>query len=188
MAESPRASLAPATAGDLAWVADLQRELFGAHAIPLPILRAWHRANPNGFHIVQADGERIGHIDVLPVRSEALQRFVDGSIAERDFAAASLHPPEERALVRDLYIESIIVLGASKAVHDGGVAALLRPLPSIFASLGEPERLRDVYAAGATPAGNRFLQRLGFERMGEDERADHLLLYRAPHARLVARL
>ena len=175
-----------ATNDDLVWVAELQRGLFAEHAIPLPILRDWYRANPNGFRIVRAaNGERIGHVDVLPIRADALQRFVAGEIAEREIAGSSLHPPEERALVRDLYIESVIVLGESKAAHDAGVAELRQALPSIFASLGEPERLRDVYAAGATPAGNRFLQRLGFAHIGDDDRADHLLMYRVGYAELL---
>lgn len=177
-------SIAPATADDIRWVADLQRTLFGEHAIAAELLLEWHAANPNGFRIVRAGDARIGQIDVLPVREATLQRFVQGELRERDVRGANLHPSSERADVRDLYIESIVVLGDGKSEHDAAVAELLRVLPAIFESLGDPRSLRDVYAAAATAAGNGFLQRLGFTRTSAEERDDHLLMYRIAYASL----
>lgn len=182
-------SIVPATAEDIRWVAELQHTLFGEHAIAAELLLGWHAANPNGFRIVRAGEERIGQIDVLPVREEMLQRFVRGELRERDLRGTDLHPPSERAQVRDLYIESIVVLGEDKREHDAGVAELLRVLAAaILESLGDEHSLRDVYAAGATAAGNRFLQRLGFARTSDGERDDHLVMHRSSYAALRARL
>jgi hypothetical protein len=173
-------SVTPATYADIDWVSALQQQLFGATAVPLAILRDWYATNPSGFRVVRAAGERIGHVDVLPVKPEALQRFTDGVIEERALRGADLHPPAERGLVRDLYLESVVVRGASKAVHDAGVAALVEALPSIYASLGEPARLRWIYAVAFGPAGSRFLQKIGFEPVAAaGERVDGMPLYRA---------
>lgn len=185
----PFISITPATDADLVWIADRQRELFGEHAVPLPVLRDWRDANASVFHLIRAAGERIGEVGVLPVRGDALRQFLDGELREREIPGAALHPPAERALVRDLYLESVVILGDSKAVHDAGVAALLHAFPAIFTALGDEDSLRDLYAAGATSAGNRFLQRLGFERTdAEEERVDHLVMHRTPHAALMRKL
>jgi hypothetical protein len=171
--------ITPATGSDLDWVADLQRELFGTTAVPLAILRDWYAANPNGFQIVRAGEERIGHFDVLPVKAGPLQQFTAGTIEERALRGSDLHSPNEREQVRDLYLESVIVLGASKAVHDAAVEEALRSLPPILASLGDPARLRFLYAVAATPAGDRFLRRIGFEQIAPaTERVDRMPLYR----------
>jgi len=168
-----------ATYAEIDWVADLERQLFGETAVPLAVLRDWYGTNPNGFHIVRAAGERIGHVDLLPVKAESLQPFVDGVVDERSLRGSDLHPPAERGLVRDLYLESVIVLGASKAIHDAGVAGLLQALPAILGLLGEPDRLRWIYAVAASPAGHRFLQRVGFEQLaGANARVDGMPLYR----------
>jgi hypothetical protein len=172
-------SVTPATDADIAWGAELQQQLFGATAVPLAILRDWYAANPNGFHIVRAGGERIGQVDVLPVKPGPLQRFTDGDIEERDLRGSDLHPPQERALVRDLYLESVVVRGGSKAIHDAGVTALVDALPSIYASVGEPPRLRWIYAVAFGPAGSRFLQKVGFEPIAAaGERVDGMPLLR----------
>ncbi|HKO54784.1 MAG TPA: hypothetical protein VJ276_02830 [Thermoanaerobaculia bacterium] len=182
-------SLTPATADDIAWVAGLEEKQFRSDAVPLAILREWFGANPNGFVILRdRHGKRIGHIDVLAVRPEAFELFVKGTITEQGLRAASLYGAAERANVRDLYVESVVVQGGEE--HRAAVSYLLTHVEDgVFARVAEPANIRHVYGLAATGEGRNFMERKGFEVVSEaDKREDGHPLYRIDYATLKQRL
>jgi hypothetical protein len=101
----------PATSDEIGWIAGLQESVYSAEdAVPESVLREWFAVNPTGFFIVKKrDGSLAGHIDVLPLRPNTLQQFLDGSIVEREIRGDSLYPPEDRKSIKHLYVESIIL-------------------------------------------------------------------------------
>jgi hypothetical protein len=183
-------SIAMATPDDLLWIANLEKSYFHDDAIPLAILTDWYAKNPNGFQIVCDErGNRVGHLNVLPVKEEAFSPFIAGKIYEREITGNALFPPAERDLVRDLYVESVIVKHDDKKTHQMAVTLLLNRVDTILSSLGNPANLRHVYGLAATDAGRNFMHGHGFDVVGEaHDRVDEHPLYRIRYSDLRKRL
>ena len=152
-----------ANRGDINWIARVQAEMYSVEdAVPEDILSDWYDHNPNGFWILKHKGQPIGHLDLLPVKPEIFQDFIAGVIVERDLRGIDLYSPDQKALVRTLYVESVAI----PAVHGNHRAWAVRHLLSNFfelvSRLANPDELSDLYAIAATIAGQRFLGRLGF--------------------------
>jgi len=58
---------------------------------------------------VSKNGQKVGHIDILPLRPATFQTFFEGNVVERDIRGDSLYTQKEKHLIRDLYVESIII-------------------------------------------------------------------------------
>lgn len=181
-------ALTPATADDMAWIASLEERQFHADAVPLAILREWFDTNPNGFMILRdRDGKRIGHIDVLPIRPEAFELFIKGTITEQGLRGTSLYSAAEGTATRDLYVESVVVQGRDE--HRAAVSYLLTHVEEIFSRVAVPANLRHIYGLAATDAGRHFMERKGFEVVSNaNEREDRHPLYRVDYATLKQRL
>src|SRR5436190_12019019 len=80
----------PANLDDIEWISQLEAEVYSPQdAIPERILKVWYAANPTGFSIIKTkDGERIGHLDILPLRKEFLGSLLEGKIKERELTGA----------------------------------------------------------------------------------------------------
>jgi hypothetical protein len=175
---------------EIDWVAELEASAYmPGDAVPHRVLKEWYAANPNGFSIVRAtSGERVGHIDILPVRPATMSQFVQGVIVERDIRGDSLFSPAERNDIRDLYVESIIV----SPPNGSNGPALLRVLSEFIdlaARVANVDKVESVYAIAATKHGSRLLERLGFEQVGRAEaRADRHTLYRCSFSHLARRV
>jgi hypothetical protein len=182
-------SFEPATPDELHWIASLEERQFQKDAVPLDILLEWYAANPNGFLIIRdSRQEKIGHLDVLPVREEPFRLFLKGTITELGLRGTSLIGPEARSEARDLYVESVIVLG-DRENRKSAVSAMLSSLDDIFAHVAEPANIRYIYGLAATQAGEDFLKRWDFEVVSKAEnRKDKHPLYRALYSELKARL
>jgi len=183
-------TLENAVADDLPWIAALENKFFGEAAVPLDILREWHAANPFVFTIIRNQKRtRVGHIDVLPVKDDALQMFVKGTIIERGIRGSSLYPPAERDNVKNLYVESVIIEGESDDEHKAAISELLRNIEEVFTDVANPANVEYVYGLAATRAGREFMERHGFDLISPaDGRADHHPLYRASYAHLMKAL
>jgi hypothetical protein len=80
-------------------------------AVPKHVLVEWYDANPTGFSVIKMpNGQKIGHIDLLPIRPNTLRAFIAGNIVEKDIRGDSLYSPSDRNQIKDLYVESIAVL------------------------------------------------------------------------------
>src|ERR1051325_7640797 len=101
-----RYSLEPAALEEVEWIAQLEYEMYSSDdAIPQHILEEWYARNPSGFSILKInDGERIGHIDILPIHPTILQRFISGDIVERDIRGNDLYSLADKKLIRNLYV------------------------------------------------------------------------------------
>ena len=164
----------PATPEDISWIARLETEVYSAgDAIPEHILIDWYNSNPNGFSVIRKGEERIGHVDILPLRLPTLQRFLSGLMVERDIRGGDLFTPDESGSIRDLYVESVAVLPRPGSSSAPVVSSLLRNFISLVGRLREPTGVENVYAIAASEAGERLLSHLGFVPVqGAAERAD----------------
>jgi hypothetical protein len=166
-------SIEPATLDDVRWIAELEALMYSADAVPFEVLGDWYLKNPRGFWILKRDGRRVGHIDLLPVKPEALEKFVRGEIVEREIRGVDLYSPADRSLARKLYVESVAVSPAE--ARPGLVSHLLSRFHELVDCLADPNQVSAVYAIAATGAGQRFLNHLGFSvvQAGRDRKDGH---------------
>src|SRR2546423_1513906 len=106
---SARIDVDVATAEDLQWIGALEEEHYGGQrAVSHRRLSEWYGANPNAFLIIREDGQRSGHVTLLPLRRTMLRALSDGSRDEGHIAVADIFAPHERLHIRNLYVESLI--------------------------------------------------------------------------------
>ncbi|PYS93730.1 MAG: hypothetical protein DMF64_03925 [Acidobacteria bacterium] len=161
--ESTIYCIAAATPEDVAWIARLEVDMYSARdAVPEHILKEWYNSNPDGFSVIKRKGRNIGHIDILPLRPATLQKFIDGSIVEKDIRGDDLYSPEERDAIQDLYVESVAFLSIQGRATSRAVQYLLSNFISLVSRLCNPANVKNIYAIAATLRGNRFLTRLSF--------------------------
>jgi len=159
---------------DMSWIARLEAEVYSAEdAVPERILRDWYNNNPDGFFVVWKGDERIGHVDILPLRPPALGQLLDGIILERDIKGADLYTPPEKGAIEDLYVESVALRPHPDFSRAPVVSFLLASFISLVKGLAGPASVRNVYAIAASGAGERLMKHLGFVRMNDaSERQD----------------
>ncbi len=156
----------PATTEDIDWIARQEQEVYvTGDAVPRHVLAEWYEANPSGFSVIKMpNGERIGHLDILPVRPKTLAKFIEGNIVERDIRGDSLYSSAERAQIRDLYVESIAVLPPKKFSNAPAILCILTTFGSVIGRICEPTSAESVYAIAASKSGEGLLDAWGSTR------------------------
>lgn len=149
-----------ARADDLGRIVELDRRYLPEDTVVSEaVFGAWHARNSEVFTCLLVDNEISGYYALLPLGDMALERFVAGTIVERDFAAADILTTDAKpGQLSSLYFYSI-VLDASRRPSLG---EMLRQLAAHIADYRERQPVRRVYATAATPAGRRLVERLGF--------------------------
>jgi hypothetical protein len=170
----------PATADELDWIFRLEMEAYSAeYAVARAKLDEWYCANPAGFSVITKEGEKVGQITLLPLRPALLAGFERGTILEQDIRGASLYGPAERALVRSLHVESVILRPPEgrSATPLKALTCLGRNFLRLIRRVCEPSNLETVYALGASGRGESFMTGLGFTRVesAHDEAAPRRL-------------
>lgn len=168
-------NLQQATADDIEWIAQLESEFYSsADAIPKHVLEEWYNANGSGFLVISIEGgHRIGHLDILPLRPRTLSLFIEGNLLEREIRGDSLYSPAEQKEIRNLYIESIILNPPKGCSRGKALLFLLCNYQSIIEKLCDVTKVESIYAMAASKAGERNMQRLGFNKvMTGDKRKD----------------
>ncbi|RPI97929.1 MAG: hypothetical protein EHM32_00480 [Spirochaetales bacterium] len=182
--------IAPAEARDFAWIAEQEAKRFsGIDVIPEALLREWHSRNPTGFFLItDEDGRRAGYITILPVRAETLRLFLGGSIVERQIRADAMYSADERELIRDLYVESIVINLSGRA-RAAALLALAVNFVSMIELICDIDKLNHVYAIAATTPGVNLLRRLGFSVVQKEvERKDGHVLFSVEGKTLMDRI
>ena len=172
---------------DIGWIAQLEASAYTPEdAVPEPILLSWFRRNPNGFSVIEnSRGERIGHIDILPLRTDVAQPFLKGRIVEREIPPDWIFPASARERIRDLYVESIIIKKTAGLFASPALFCVLRNFSSLIERICSVDQIDNVYAIEATASGKKLITRIGFERCGEaSARTDDHELFRISAAAL----
>jgi class 3 adenylate cyclase len=156
-------SLDEASLDDISWIAQLEADTYDKlDAVPESLLRGWYETNPSGFFILKnSSGERIGHLDILPVRPDAMASFVAGDIREREIRPSDLYPKSERGLITSVYIESIIIRAEGHTAT--ALVSVLSKFATILSNMCSLENLEFVYAMAATREGKELITHLGLK-------------------------
>lgn len=158
-------TVSAATSEEMEWIAGLESEIYSdTDAVPRAVLLEWFQANPAGFSVIRmANNTKVGHIDLLPIRPATFQRFLEGTIVERDIRGDSLYSPGESAAITALYVESIIVNPPKGYTNAPAILCVLTSFERLVSRLCDPGQLKSVYAIAASRSGERLLRRLGFD-------------------------
>lgn len=182
----------PATPEDLDWIFQLEIDAYSAqHSVARTKLEQWYGSNPEGFSIITMNGRKTGHLTFIPLHPNILEGFVQGTIAEQDIHGDNLYTPQEKHLIRNLYVESIIVDSPKgpSTLPIKALACLARDFVPLISRICEPTKLENIYALAASGRGERFMKGLGFDRVESvQERTDRRALYVAKFSTLQARI
>ena len=180
-----------ATPNEIGWIAQLEAEVYSTEdAIPERILREWYSINSNGFSIIKmADGSKIGHIDILPIRPNTLDSFLKGDIKERDIRGDSLYGMSEQDLIRDLYVESIILRPPKPLSNTPAILCVLSNIVPMIQRIVHLGQVEYVYAIAASTSGEKLLRHLGFDLFRPaSTRTDNHDLFRVHSSALAKRV
>jgi class 3 adenylate cyclase len=167
--DESRFPVVQAELADIAWIAQLEASAYTSEdAVPEGILLSWFRRNPHGFSVIEnSRGERIGHIDILPLRTDVAQPFLKGRIVEKEIPADWIFPPSAKERIRDLYVESIIIKKTAGLFASPALFCVLQNFNSLIERICCAEQVSNVYAIEATASGKKLITRIGFEGCGE---------------------
>jgi hypothetical protein len=188
---STRYYIDQATPEDIDWIARLEAKVYPSEdAVPGHILKEWYSCNPSGFSVIKtSNGQKVGHIDILPLRPVTLRAFLEGNIVERDIRGDSLYSQAETHLIRNLYVESIIVLLPKGLSNAPAILHVLSRFISLVNRVCDPTNVEKVYAIAASDPGKSLLIGLGFDQIKlGDERADHHDFFAAKFVDLAAKI
>ena len=178
----------PATTEDLDWIFRLEIDAYSPlNAVARRTLEQWYGRNPDGFSVLTMNGRRIGHITIVPLHAKILESFVQGTILEQDILADSLYKPGEKHLVRNIYVESVILDSPNghSSLPIKALTCLAHDFVPLMSRVCNPASLENVYALAASGRGERFMKGLGFDQVKSGhERADQRTLYVAKFSTL----
>jgi hypothetical protein len=162
-------SINPASMEDIEWIAQLESELFtGADVIPVELLKEWYNTNPTGFFVFKtSDGVRVGHINILPLRPQILELFLEGKIIERQIRGESLFTPVEKKSIKNLYIECLAVKPVGR-IRAAVLYALMSEFVSMICNICPVDNMEKIYAVAATVQGEQIMRNFGFKVIRED--------------------
>jgi hypothetical protein len=191
--EQMRYEIVQATKDDIIWASMLAGRVYlGDDIIPQHVMLDWYKANPHGFSIIKtSSGTRVGNLDILPLKTSTLERFLQGDLIERNITGDCLYSSAERDCIRKLYVESFVALDRDlrPRPNPGAVGATLRSFPNLVSRLCDSLQVESVYAMAASKEGKRMLTDLGFQAIcGAKSRRDGHDMYCAEYSKLRERL
>jgi hypothetical protein len=182
-----RYNVVPSTVNDVKWAAKQAAMVYGGYdVIPEKVMLDWFRTNKNGFYVVKrGDGANVGNLDILPLKPNTMRKFLSGELLEKEILGDCLFGPNEKASVKDIYIESLAVpkhVLDDETSNSFAVYTVIGELAECILGLCEPEAAErgeiKVYALSANPVVAKRLEEMGFEIVSpRDKRRDGHDLY-----------
>jgi hypothetical protein len=158
----------------------LAHEAFGRiGSITRDRYETWRLANPNILAcLVDSEGELVGYFDILPLRSEFMERFIRGDVTESDIHHNDILPPKHARQCRRLYLAGIVVRDPHTFAARRHARHLLWALAKYLEHFYGASLERHIFALGSTPEGKHLLQRFNFRMVqGGSKRRDQQSLY-----------
>lgn len=181
---SSRFVIRPAEKSDIDWIAAQEAQFYSDDdAIPADVLQEWFEANPYVCNIIcDLRASRVGHFNIIPIKSNTLQLLCDGRIRERDVRGDSIHSAAERDVVSCLWVESITLDVPQPWLRARALLNVFQRAHHTMERLADPINLKHVYALSATRAGDNLIKRFGFQiASAHIKRTDGHDLYRASY-------
>lgn len=139
--------------------------VLGAHrAVPLDVMWAWLRKNPDVLHVLRRGEEIVGYACMLPLPKETIMQAMKGKIAARGIPLDDIQPFTPFTPLT-IYLVEIVV----KQDIPGGVEVAARLITEIARFLirltHQHMWVEELYALGVTTHGIRACRALGCQEM-----------------------
>jgi hypothetical protein len=148
----------PASDDMLAAACRYAKTVYGRDALDLERFRIWRNANPLSIAVMRCDrGHYQGHIDVLPLQTDAAEKLIRGTLNERSLDIQHILPPELMLQAKYLYVAGICVREHDQGNDDALAAQLIGGAANLVQRLyGSKERV--LFAIVTTEDGRRLLE------------------------------
>lgn len=120
----------------------------------------WWEKNDSIFHVIHDDeGNVCANINLLPLKEECYEKLRQGIIDERGILAEDIFGPEEKSLVKYIYVEGLNCRLQNREVL---LMRILGAFPNIVQKLTENSNFF-IGAIGGTELGEGLMEGAGFE-------------------------
>lgn len=168
LSEGSMYRIGPSSEEDVCWAAELASRVYhGFDALPAAVMLGWYRSNPTGFSTLFRDGQRVGNVDVLPLKPLYMRRFIEGQILEIDLPPESLFTPAQRDEIRDLYWESIVIDPELSLARRHVLKAILQGYEATLGRICPLHQINHTYAIAASKEGSALASALGMVPVGD---------------------
>lgn len=140
------------------------------HVTPYQESYQWHLSDPNMGFVLEDDGRIIGFTDMLPVKQEIFDRLVTGTFNDKYLTTDGLVSMEglRKGDIVNLLFSCVLVEKEYRKTD--ALKILLNATMDYYRSFVEKGILIDsIVTSNVTEAGERFSERMGFERIGISE-------------------
>lgn len=147
------------------------------HVTPHEEAYLWHLANPNTGFVLEDGGRIAAFTDILPVKREIFDRIAAGEFNDKYLTADDLVVMTELKAGDEVNLLLSCVLVDDAYRETDALKTLLSAHLGYYRSFEDSGvRIGDVVTSNVTEAGERFSERMGFERIGRSEHGT--VLYR----------
>ena len=141
--------------------------LNGSMGYGLPTYEAWLHCNPDTNFIVRDQGRLVAFMQVLPVRRETMQRWLNGEVKEWQIGVEDVLPYAPGSSMECMITSIATTSDVDKWKRQMYGACLIRGFLHFLVDLAEQNiTITRLYAASAMPDGISILRRAKFEEGG----------------------
>lgn len=154
---------------------------YGSDRIANELAEQWRSRSPRSFVcLLDEAGEVTASFGVMGLEKSFFDQFVAGNIFEHDLRAKDILNWSNTRKAKRIYISGVIVRDAGTPVGHERARMMLWVMFKYFSQEFDLNRLSEIYALAATPAGERMLNKhLGFQLVVPlERRKDKHNLYR----------
>jgi hypothetical protein len=154
---------------------------YGREAIPFDRYELWRLTNPNILVcLTDETNEVVGYFDVLPLKHEAMEMFIQGRLLESEFQHQDLYAADAMDQCHRLYLAGIAVRHPEHHADKRNAAILVWALVKYLEHFyGRDGHERELFALASTKEGEDLIRGFPFEVARPAEaREDHHNLYR----------
>ncbi len=130
-------------------------------AVPLDVMEAWMRKNPDVLHVLRRGEELVGYTSILPLPKETIMGAMKGKIAARGIPLDAIQPFTPLTLY---LVETVVKQDMPDKVHVA--ARLITEIATFLIRLTHQNMwVEELYAVAVTPYGIRACRALGCQEM-----------------------
>jgi len=139
--------------------------VLGSHrAVPLDVMQAWMRKNPEVLHVLRRGDEIVGYACILPLSKETIMHAMKGKISARAIPLDAIEPFTPSTSLTLYIVETVVKQDRPDKVRVA--ARLISEIATFLIHLTQQNMLvEELYAVAVTPYGIRLCRALGFQEM-----------------------
>lgn len=154
---------------DQAWI--FNDEYFTIDTAERRLVDTWYAKNAKNIIYALQGEEVIGFFTVIPLTEECGKRFERNAITEEEIHADDILSPDAMPYAQYLYVAAIAVKDHRSIIGRHAIAALIAGLCDRITTLYDLAYLKHMFVNPTTFYGNRFIRRLGLEKIQNVKRS-----------------